>query len=53
MTQKKCDKAADAYPFTIKFVPEFCMTQEMCDKAVNRCSLVFSSFPDHLKLNAS
>ena len=29
-----CDKALDTYPSTIKFFPEFFMTQEMCDRAV-------------------
>ena len=31
-----CDKAVNTYPSTIKFVTECFMTQEMCDKAVNR-----------------
>ena len=30
------DKAVDTYPSAIKFVPEFFMTEEMCDKAVNK-----------------
>ena len=31
------DKAVNNYPSTIEFVPECLMTQEMCDKAVNKC----------------
>ena len=31
-----CDKAVNTYPSTINFAPECFMTQEMCDKAVNR-----------------
>ena len=34
-----CDKDVSIYPSTIKFVPECYKTQEMCDKAVNRCFL--------------
>ena len=31
-----CDKdAVKTYPFKTKFVPEYVMTQEMCDKAVS------------------
>ena len=30
----------------MQFVPECKMTQEMCDKGVNRCFLVFSIIPD-------
>ena len=44
-----CDKAVDAYPFTIKFLPECCKIQEMCDKAVNRCFFVFDSVSDWYK----
>ena len=36
----------------LKFVPECFMThmtQEMCDKAVNRCFFVFHSIPDQYK----
>ena len=36
-TQRMCDKAGDAYLFSIKYVSECNMTQEMCNKAVNRC----------------
>ena len=30
--QKMCDKAVSTYPSTIKFVPKYFITQEMCDK---------------------
>ena len=43
-----CGKAVDTYPSTIKFVPEWFMTQEMHDKAVNRC-FVFDSIPNQYK----
>ena len=33
-TQKICDKAVDTYPSTIKYVPDRCKTQGMCDKVV-------------------
>ena len=36
-----CDKAVSTYSSTIKCVTECLMTQEMCDKAVNRCFLYF------------
>ena len=45
-----CDKAVNTYPSTIKFVPEFFMTQEMCDKAVNRCFFVFVSISETPKI---
>ena len=41
-----CDKAANTYLSTIKFVPGCFMTQEMCDKAVNICFFVFDSIPN-------
>ena len=37
MTQNMCDKAVNTYSSTIKIVPEFYKTQEMGNKAVNRC----------------
>ena len=43
------DKTVSTYLSTIKFVPECFMTQEMRDKAVNRCRFVFSSMPDQHK----
>ena len=43
---KTCDKAVNKHPFTVQFVPECKMTQEMCDKGVNRCFLVFYIIPD-------
>ena len=45
-----CDKTVNTYPSTIKFVPEFFMTQEMCDKAVNRCFFVFDSISETPKM---
>ena len=35
-TQKECDKDVNTYPLKIECVPEWLMTQEMCDKPVNR-----------------
>ena len=34
------DKAVNTYHSTKQFVPECYKTQEMCDKAVNRCFLL-------------
>ena len=42
-------KFVSAYPSTIKFVPKCFMTQEMCNKAVNRWFSVFDSIPDWYK----
>ena len=42
-----CNKAINTYPSTIKFVPECLMTQEMCDKAVNRCFLYLIWYKSH------
>ena len=47
-----CNKAVNANPSTIEFVPECFMIKElinMCDKAVNRCFFVFHSIPDWYK----
>ena len=41
-----CDKAVDTCPSTIKFFPECIMTQERCNKGVNRSLFVFVSIPD-------
>ena len=30
-----CDKTSNTHTSAIKFVPEYFMTQEICDKAVN------------------
>ena len=35
-----CDKAVYTHPSTIKFAPDSCKTQEMCDKAIYRCLFV-------------
>ena len=45
MTQNMYDKDVDAYPSTIKSVPERRRIQEMCNKTVNRCFFVFDSIP--------
>ena len=42
---KNCEKGASTYPSKIQFVTECFMTQEMCDKAVNRCFFGFDSIP--------
>ena len=34
------------HPFTAQLVPECKITQETCDKVVNRCFLVFYIIPD-------
>ena len=44
------DQAVNTYLCTIKLVPECFMTQEMCNKAVNRCFFVFDSIPDQDKI---
>ena len=31
-----CNRAVNTYPSTVNFVPQCFMTQEMCDKEVNR-----------------
>ena len=45
-----CDKSVNIYPSTTKFLTEYFMTQEMCDKAVNRCFLYLIVFLMGLKL---
>ena len=44
-----CDKAVNAYSSTIKLVSECFMTQEVRNKAVNRCLFVFDYIPDRYK----
>ena len=48
---KKCaiKLHANSYLSTIKFIPKCFMTQEMCNKAVNRCFFEFDSIPDQYK----
>ena len=41
------DKAVD--PSTIKLVPGWYKTKEMCHRAVHRCFFVFDSIPDKYK----
>ena len=48
-----CHKAVNTYPSTIKFVLKCFMTQEMCDKAVNRCFLYLILFLINIKLKKS
>ena len=43
------DKAVNTYTSTKKFVPECFMTQNMCNKVVNRCFFVFDYIPDQYK----
>ena len=49
VSKKMCDKAVHTYPSTLKVIPERCKTQEMCNKAVNRCFFVFDSVPEGYK----
>ena len=39
-----CDKEVNTYPSTIKFISQCVMTQEMCDKAMNRYFLFLILF---------
>ena len=39
-----CDKIVNTHSSTIEFVPECFKTQKMCDKAFNKCFLVFFIF---------
>ena len=43
-----CDKSINTH-LSIQFVPECYKTQEMCDKAVNRCFFVFIYILDWCK----
>ena len=43
-----CDKSINTH-LSIQFVPECYKTQEMCDKAVNRCFFVFIYILDWYK----
>ena len=36
-----CDKTVNSYCSTVQFVPDSNKTKEMCDKAANRCFLLF------------
>ena len=44
-----CDKAADNYPYALKFVPGCYMTQKMCDKGVNTYHSTIPFNPDYYK----
>ena len=43
-----CDKSVNTYPSTLKYVPGQCKTQEMCEKAIDKCPF-FWSVPDQYK----
>ena len=45
-----CDNGVSTHPSTIQFSPECFTTQEMCDKAVNRCFLYLILFLINIKL---
>ena len=51
MTQEMCDKNLDSYLSTMKFVPECHEAQEMCNKAVNKCSFVCNSSTAVMRLS--
>ena len=36
--------------FTFEYVPDWFKTQEICDKAVDKCPFVFDSIPDQYKI---
>ena len=38
-----CNKVISTHTSAIQFVSKWCKTQEMCDKAVDTCPLVFGS----------
>ena len=44
------NKAVDNFSHTVKFVPDYFMTQKMCDKAVDRCILYLFLFLIGIKL---
>ena len=46
MLQKFCDKAVNTDHSTIQFVPNCYKTQEISDKAVNKCFLASIYIPD-------
>ena len=41
-----CDKIISDYPFSFRYVPDQCKTQQMCDKAVDGCLAVLKFVPD-------
>ena len=41
-----CDKTINTYSSPDRFASECFMTQEMCNKEVNRCFFVFDDFDD-------
>ena len=50
MTEKNCDKAVNCHTSTVKYVPGCYETQEMRDKAVNRCFFYLILFLIGVKL---
>ena len=44
-----CDKVVNTYLSAIKFVPEFFMIHQICNKAVNKCFFSFDSIPHQYK----
>ena len=44
-----CNKSFSSYPSTIKYVPDQFKTQEICDKAVDKCYFVFNFVSDQFK----
>ena len=44
-----CDKGVNTYPFTIKFVSQCFMTQEVCQRVVSSDSLSIRYDPDQYK----
>ena len=43
------DQAGNAHPSAIKYIPDRFRTQEICDKAVNRCVNLYLVFSIKLK----
>ena len=46
--KKMCERAADAHPWALKFVPDHRKTKEMCEKAVRRRPWLLEYVPDWL-----
>ena len=44
------DKAVDTCPSTIEYAPDQFKTQEMYDKAVDKCHFLFDSLPINTRL---
>ena len=48
--KKLCGKSVITYSFTIKFVPECFVANEIRDEAVNRCFFEFDSISNQYKI---